>query len=69
MMPTEQTLQWVADFVIRHALCPFAAVPFKEGKVGAEVINSEDFEEAFYAALAQVQSVLDVAPGLSPTYI
>ncbi|MGK0334590.1 MAG: hypothetical protein ACI974_001413, partial [Paraglaciecola sp.] len=32
MMPTEQTLQWVADFVIRHALCPFAAVPFKEGK-------------------------------------
>ncbi|MCX8211796.1 MAG: hypothetical protein ACJATN_002994 [Neolewinella sp.] len=62
MMPTEQTLQWVADFVIRHALCPFAAVPFKEGKVGAEVINSEDFEEAFYAALAQVQSLLDVAP-------
>lgn len=61
MMPAEQTLQWVENFVIRHALCPFAAVPFKEDRVGAEEIDSEDFEEAFYAALAQVQRLLDVA--------
>ncbi|TXF88115.1 DUF1415 domain-containing protein [Neolewinella aurantiaca] len=62
MRPTAETLDWVKDFVIRHALCPFAALPFNEGRVGAKEIKSNDFEEAFYAALAQVQSLLDKEP-------
>jgi hypothetical protein len=67
MSPAKETMQWVEDFVIRHALCPFAALPFKEGRVGAEEIKSEDFEEAFYAALAQVQALLDQEPGALET--
>jgi hypothetical protein len=55
-------MDWVRDFVIKHALCPFAAVPFKEGRVTAHTITSADEEEAFYAALAQLQSLLDVTP-------
>lgn len=62
MSPTDRTLQWVEDFVIRHALCPFAALPFKEGRVGVQEIDCRELEEAFYAALAQVQSLLDQAP-------
>jgi hypothetical protein len=63
MSPAEQTMQWVEDFVIKYALCPFAALPFREGRVGAATINVQDEEEAFYAALAQVQSLLDEEPG------
>ena len=59
MRQAEQTMQWVEDFVIKYALCPFAALPFREGRVGAVTINAQDEEEAFYAALAQVQALLD----------
>ena len=62
MTATETIMNWVRDFVIRYALCPFAAVPFQRGRVGAEEIMAADEEEAFYAALAQVQSLLEEHP-------
>ncbi len=63
MSPSETTMDWVENFVIKHALCPFAAQPFHEGRVGAVEINSVDEERAFYAALTQVQALLDEKPG------
>lgn len=59
MTAAEATLQWVETFVIHHALCPFAAAPFRAGKVTAVEIDADDEEEAFYAALTQVQTLLD----------
>lgn len=59
MSPAESTMQWVQDFVIRHALCPFAAQPFAEGRVTAVELRAKDEEAAFFQALTQVQSLLD----------
>lgn len=69
MSPAEQTMAWVQDFVIKHALCPFAATPFREGRVVASPIVAEDEAAAFYAALAQVQGLLDVPPGQVETIL
>lgn len=52
-------MAWVRDFVIRHALCPFAARPFAEGRVEAIAVEAFDDEQAFYAALAQVQRLVE----------
>ncbi|WP_273447658.1 DUF1415 domain-containing protein [Neolewinella agarilytica] len=59
MSPAETTRQWVADFVIRYALCPFAAKPFQDGNVLFLEVENEDIEDCFMAALAQVQSLLE----------
>lgn len=67
MSATEQTLKWVEDFVIKHALCPFAAMPFRAGRVGAVEVKAQDEEEAFYAALAQVQALLEEEPATLET--
>lgn len=49
-------MEWVRDFVIKHALCPFAARPFKEGQVAAVDCPEDTEEDAFFWALTQVQS-------------
>lgn len=49
-------MAWVEDFVIRHALCPFAALPFRQGRVTAIDCPEDTEEDAFFWALAQVQS-------------
>ena len=59
MTAAEKTMQWVETFVVHHALCPFAAAPVRAQKVAALEINAEDEEEAFFAALTQVQKLLD----------
>lgn len=59
MSPAETTRQWVADFVIRHALCPFAAKPFQDDKVLFLEIEDDNIEPCFMAALAQVQGLLE----------
>lgn len=58
MSPTEKTLDWVQEFVIRHALCPFAALPFKQGRVTAIACPKRTEENAFFWALTQVQSLV-----------
>lgn len=59
MSPAETTRQWVAGFVIQHALCPFAAKPFQDGRVLFLEVANDQIEPCFMAALAQVQSLLD----------
>ncbi|OAV46269.1 DUF1415 family protein [Lewinella sp. 4G2] len=56
MSPADAVLRWVETFVLRHGLCPFAAVPWRKGLVSAEVLEAEDIETLFYSALSQVQS-------------
>ncbi len=51
-------MDWVKDFVIRHNLCPFAARPFAAGRVVAIELEATDEEDAFFQALAQVQSLI-----------
>lgn len=58
MSPAAATMQWVQDFVIRHALCPFAARPFEQGRVAAVLVEETEEEAAFYAALTQVQKLV-----------
>jgi len=59
MSPVEETRDWVLNFVICHALCPFAAAPFHEGRVQFIALEGEDIEACFHAALAQVQGLLE----------
>ena len=62
MKPNEEVLAWLTEFVLAHGLCPFAARPWKEGRVGAEHVMAEDIEALFYAALSRVQRFVDKAP-------
>lgn len=55
MSPAATTLDWVENFVIRHALCPFAAQPFRNGAVTTATCTVAGAEESFFWALAQVQ--------------
>lgn len=55
LSPGKETLAWVKDFVIRHALCPFAAKPFNDGQVAAITCEAADEEGSFFWALTQVQ--------------
>jgi hypothetical protein len=59
LSPAEVTMDWVRDFVIHHGLCPFAALPFKQGRVVAVTLEEANEEAAFYAAMAQVQKLVE----------
>jgi hypothetical protein len=52
-------MNWVRDFVIKHGLCPFAALPFEQGRVVAVTMDGSNEEAAFYAALTQVQKLVE----------
>ncbi len=58
MSPAAATMEWVRDFVIKHALCPFAARPYAAGRVVAIEIRAKNEEAAFMEALAQVQNLV-----------
>ncbi|CAH1001987.1 hypothetical protein LEM8419_02902 [Neolewinella maritima] len=55
MSPSQRTLQWVEDFVIKLQLCPFAARPHREQRVVCIACTLPDVPSAFYWAGAQVQ--------------
>jgi len=59
MSAVRETLEWVENFVIKHTLCPFAARPFAEGRVAVVELHGTDEAQAFYAALAQVQKLVE----------
>jgi len=59
MSAADATEAWVRDFVIAHALCPFAARPYALGLVQTVELPGTDLEHCFEAALTQVQSLLD----------
>ena len=49
---------WVADFVIRLGLCPFAARPFQRGLVEFPVCPEADPEQAFNWAMTRLQDFI-----------
>ena len=51
--------RWLCDMVVGLNLCPFAARPWKEGRVRLEVASSADFDAAIRALLAEIQFLLD----------
>ncbi|NJC26911.1 DUF1415 family protein [Neolewinella antarctica] len=59
----EETSRWVEEFVIKHGLCPFAARPFREGRVTFEQQPSDDIETCFNWALSRVRGLLEKEPG------
>ncbi|MEM6769251.1 MAG: DUF1415 family protein [Bacteroidota bacterium] len=59
MTPATATMDWVRDFVLKHALCPFAFRPYEEGRVAAVSCPDVEEEEAFFWALTQVQGFAD----------
>lgn len=67
MTPAEEVLAWLEEFVIAHSLCPFAAKPWREGRVGASDMVRDDLEGVFYAALTQVQKLVEKEPGALET--
>ena len=54
-------MRWTEEFVVAHGLCPFAARPLREGRVTALELEGADVEELFYAALTQVQGLVQTA--------
>ena len=38
---------WLKETVIKMNLCPFAAKPFKEGKIRINICESKSFKEVF----------------------
>ena len=54
---------WVEQFVVKHALCPFAALPLRQGRVVAIECSAPDPEAAFYWALSQVQWLIEQEQG------
>lgn len=67
MSPVEKTEAWVRDFVLAHALCPFAARPYALGSVLTVALEGADLESCFHAALAQVQALLAEEPEMIET--
>ena len=57
--PTERTLRWVEDFVVRLNLCPFAGYPLRQQRVVCQECPAQQAETAFYWAGSQVQWLLD----------
>ncbi|MEM9260336.1 MAG: DUF1415 domain-containing protein, partial [Bacteroidota bacterium] len=67
MSPVEKTEAWVRDFVLAHALCPFAARPYALGSVLTVALEGSDLEACFHGALTQVQTLLDEEPAMIET--
>ncbi len=53
---------WVRNFVVARNLCPFAALPLRQGRVAVSVCADTDIEPAFNWAMTQVQNLLDEPP-------
>ena len=63
MSPTEATMEWVEQFVLKHGLCPFAVRPFREGRVVVLDQPDDELGTCFAWALTQVQSIVHKQPG------
>lgn len=55
---TKAVRNWVQDFVIRLGLCPFAARPFRKGRVGLRVCADSDPDGAFAWTAGQLQEFI-----------
>ena len=60
-----QTKQWIADFVLRHNLCPFAHQPFQHDRIGYVTTAHSTMNavcEAFQILIKDVERVLVQTP-------
>lgn len=63
MTPAEDVLAWLEEFVLAYDLCPFAACPWRQGRVAAVDLVANDLDVLFKAALTQVQGFVDQEAG------
>jgi len=57
-----QTRRWLERFVIGLNLCPFAASPYRQGRIAYAVSEAEALEAVYQAFLAALQSLVDAGP-------
>lgn len=55
------TLAWLETLVIGLNLCPFAAKPYREGRVHLRISHATGFEQALDDLLEEVDALLDPA--------
>ena len=56
--PVKQTRRWLAEVVIGLDLCPFARVPWDEGRVAVEAVAAEHLEGVLTEILLATTAVL-----------
>lgn len=56
--PAEQTRRWLAEVVVGLDLCPFARVPFEQGRIAIEVAEVDDLEGVLTEVLMASTAVL-----------
>ncbi len=59
---SERVQDWVGEVVVGLGLCPFAAVPFREGKIRYHVCAATDDDALYRAFLSEVQLLLEADP-------
>lgn len=58
--------RWVEGAIIGHQLCPFAAAPWRQGKVGVDISHAISAEEAVRDCLDAAWQLLEPAPDEGP---
>ena len=63
------TRNWVAEFVIRHNLCPFAASPFNNDRIRFLSIDVTDSTELVDRLIEEILFLMHADPGKTETSI
>jgi hypothetical protein len=65
---TEQTLNWVRNFIIEYNLCPFAKVPVNKGSLKISVSETKKKAQALEDLMAEIH-LLDENPAIETTLL
>jgi hypothetical protein len=57
-----QTRRWLERFVIGLNLCPFAAAPYRQGRIAYAVSDADALEAVYQAFLEALQGLVDADP-------
>lgn len=68
MDPIQRTRKWLEKTILELDLCPFAARPYRKGKVAFRVVEDSDFDEALRGLLAAVEELIE-EPEISTTLV
>ena len=58
----EQTRRWLADWVIRYDLCPFARYPFEQGRVRIVATEASNSDSVFRFILGELDRLYQAEP-------
>ncbi|MCB0643525.1 MAG: DUF1415 domain-containing protein [Phaeodactylibacter sp.] len=63
----EQTRQWVETFVIGEHLCPFAKIPFSQGRIRFRVSEARQWEKLLDALVHELMLLNEAPPEITET--